>query len=93
MSGRAAKQRDKGFLSRDIEVRDLILNKSDLHHLFPRGMLKKQGLSRGRYNQIANVVVAQKVGKGRPQDGRRRRPARRRARRCRRGSGPRRDPA
>ena len=53
------KQRDKGFLSHHIEVRDLILNKSDVHHLFPRGMLKKQGLSRGRYNQIANFVVAQ----------------------------------
>lgn len=50
---------DKGFLSRDITVLDLILNKSDVHHLFPRNMLKKMGLSRGRYNQIANFAVAQ----------------------------------
>jgi hypothetical protein len=27
---------DKGFLSRDLTVQDLILNKSDVHHLFPR---------------------------------------------------------
>lgn len=50
---------DKGFLSRDITVRDLLLNRSDVHHVFPRNYLKKQGLSRGRYNQIANFVLAQ----------------------------------
>ncbi|WP_377807517.1 DUF262 domain-containing protein [Azospirillum sp. A29] len=53
------KMGDKGFLSRDMTVQDLILHKSDAHHLFPRNLLKKQGLSRGRYNQIANFVVAQ----------------------------------
>ena len=50
---------DKGFLSRDITVRELIEVKSDVHHLFPRDYLKKQGLSRDQYNQIANYVVAQ----------------------------------
>lgn len=50
---------DKGFLSRDITVRDLILNKCDLHHLFPRNHLKGQGMSKGRYNQIANYSLAQ----------------------------------
>jgi hypothetical protein len=50
---------DRGFLSRDITVRDLILNRSDVHHIFPRNHLKTQGLSRGRYNQIANFSVAQ----------------------------------
>lgn len=54
-----AKLGDKGFLSRDITVRDLLLNRADVHHVFPRNMLKKQGLQRGRYNQIANFVVAQ----------------------------------
>jgi hypothetical protein len=53
------KMGDKGFLSRDITVRDLILNRSDVHHLFPRDYLKKQGMSRGRYNQIANYALAQ----------------------------------
>lgn len=50
---------DKGFLSRDISVHDLVLNRSDVHHIYPRNHLKKQGLSRGRYNQIANFVLAQ----------------------------------
>jgi hypothetical protein len=50
---------DKGFLSRDITVRDLILNKCDVHHVFPRNHLKGKGLSRGRYNQIANYAIAQ----------------------------------
>jgi hypothetical protein len=54
-----AKLGDKGFLSRDITVRDLLLNRSDDHHVFPRNYLVSQGLSRGRYNQIANFVVAQ----------------------------------
>jgi hypothetical protein len=53
------KMKDKGFLSRDITVHDLILNRSDVHHLFPRNYLKKQGVSRGRYNQIANYALAQ----------------------------------
>jgi hypothetical protein len=50
---------DKGFLSTDITVRDLLLNHGDKHHVFPRKHLKGQGLSRGRYNQIANFVMAQ----------------------------------
>ncbi len=50
---------DKGFLSRDITARDLLLNRCDVHHLYPRNHLKKQGLQRGRYNQIANFVLAQ----------------------------------
>ncbi|WP_263351347.1 GmrSD restriction endonuclease domain-containing protein [Acidicapsa acidisoli] len=53
------KLKDKGFLSRDISVHDLLMNRSDVHHVFPRNYLKKQGLARGRYNQIANFVLAQ----------------------------------
>jgi hypothetical protein len=53
------KLHDRGFLSRDITVHDLILNRSDVHHLFPRNYLKKMGLSRGRYNQVANYAIAQ----------------------------------
>jgi hypothetical protein len=53
------KQGDKGFLSRDITVLDLLLNRSDVHHVYPRNYLKKQGFARGRYNQIANFVLAQ----------------------------------
>jgi hypothetical protein len=50
---------DKGFLSTDITVRDLLLNRGDKHHVFPRKYLQKKGLTRGRYNQIANFVIAQ----------------------------------
>jgi hypothetical protein len=53
------KLNDKGFLSRDITVRDLILNRCDVHHIFPSNFLKKKGLSRGRYNQIANYALTQ----------------------------------
>lgn len=53
------KMNDRGFLSRDITVPDLILNRSDVHHLFPRNYLKKQGISRAGYNQIANYAIAQ----------------------------------
>jgi len=53
------KMNDKGFLSKDIFVRELIDVKSDVHHLFPRDYLKKNGLGREQYNQIANYVVIQ----------------------------------
>lgn len=54
-----AKFGDKGFLSRDITVRDLLLNRSDVHHIYPKNLLKKNGLQRGRYNQIANYALTQ----------------------------------
>ena len=50
---------DKGFLSRDITVQDLITHKGDVHHIFPRNYLKKRGFTRSKYNQIANYVVVQ----------------------------------
>lgn len=53
------KCKDKGFLSRDITVHDLLLNSSDVHHLFPRKYLKDRGLSYSQYNQIANYALAQ----------------------------------
>ena len=53
------KLNDRGFLSRDITVRELVEVKCDVHHVFPRDYLKKNGLPRSQYNQIANYVVAQ----------------------------------
>jgi len=50
---------DRGFLSRDITVQDLLMNRSDVHHVYPKKHLKGLGLSRGQYNQIANFVLAQ----------------------------------
>lgn len=54
-----AKLGDKGFLSRNITVQDLLLNRSDVHHIYPKKHLKSQGLAPRRYNQIANFVLAQ----------------------------------
>lgn len=53
------KGNDRGFLSQAITVPDLLLNRTDVHHVYPRHFLKGQGLSRSRYNQIANFVLAQ----------------------------------
>lgn len=53
------KLQDHGFLSKDITVHDLIVHKGDYHHIFPRDYLKKQGLSRSQYNQVANYVMTQ----------------------------------
>ena len=53
------RSKDKGFLSRDITVQDLIEVKSDVHHIFPRDYLKSKGMDRGQYNQIANYAVTQ----------------------------------
>jgi hypothetical protein len=50
---------DKGFLSRDISIGDLITGKSDVHHIFPRGYMKAKEVPRSQYNQIANYVMAQ----------------------------------
>lgn len=67
------KANDKGFLSRDVLVSDLISLRGDIHHLFPKDYLKKHGLDRGKYNQIANYVYMQseiniKVGNKPPKD-------------------------
>ncbi|MEX0598194.1 MAG: hypothetical protein WD512_17025, partial [Candidatus Paceibacterota bacterium] len=67
------KANDKGFLSKDVLVSDLISLRGDIHHLFPRDFLKKNGLDRGKYNQIANYVYMQseiniKVGNKPPKD-------------------------
>lgn len=53
------KMNDRGFLSKDITVRELIEYKSDVHHVFPRDLLKKAGMTRSQYNQIANYVITQ----------------------------------
>lgn len=53
------KANDKGFLSSDVLVGDLVELRGDIHHLFPKDYLKKHGLARGQYNQIANYVYMQ----------------------------------
>lgn len=53
------KANDKGFLSKDVLVSNLILLRGDIHHLFPKDYLKRNGFERNKYNQIANYVYMQ----------------------------------
>ena len=67
------KANDKGFLSKDVLVGDLISLRGDIHHLFPKDYLKKNGYERNKYNQIANYVYMQqeiniKVGNKAPSE-------------------------
>ena len=67
------KANDKGFLSRDVKVSDLISLRGDIHHLFPKDYLKKFDLDRSQYNQIANYAFMQseiniKVGNKPPKE-------------------------
>ncbi len=51
---------DKGFLSEQIEVKSLIEQRGDIHHIFPKKYLQNCGItSQSRYNQIANYVYTQ----------------------------------
>lgn len=51
---------DKGFLSKDIDVRTLIEERGDVHHIFPKDYLMKNGYSnKQQYNQIANLAMLQ----------------------------------
>lgn len=68
-----SKMNDKGFISRDITVKEMIEHRGDIHHIFPKKFLKDNGLTKGQYNQVANYVYVQqeiniKVGKRSPQE-------------------------
>jgi hypothetical protein len=53
------KLKSRGFLSKDITIHNLIEHRGDIHHIFPKDFLKKKGLTKGKYNQIANYVYTQ----------------------------------
>lgn len=53
------KANDRGFLSRDITIGNMIALRGDIHHIFPKNYLKKNNKLRGEYNQIANYVYMQ----------------------------------
>lgn len=66
-------QNRKGFLSSAITVKDMIEQKGDVHHIFPRKYLKNNGLPQSQYNQIANYVYTQteiniQIGKKAPKE-------------------------
>lgn len=65
------KQNKLGFLSTGVSVKDMIDNKGDVHHIFPKEYLKSNGMERSEYNQVANYVYTQteiniKIGKQAP---------------------------
>ncbi len=48
-----------GFLSKSISVQSLIEDRGDVHHLFPKKYLQKNGFKKSDYNQIANYAYVQ----------------------------------
>ncbi len=51
---------DRGLFSKDIKIRELIEHRGDIHHIFPKNYLKKNGYkNKNMYNQIANYVYTQ----------------------------------
>lgn len=67
------KMNARGFLSTDITIKDLIEQRGDVHHIFPRQYLKDNGLPKSQYNQVANYTYVQaeiniKIGKKAPAD-------------------------
>jgi hypothetical protein len=54
------KNNTKGFLSQAITIKDMIENRGDTHHIFPKKYLQKNGYNNRRdYNQVSNYVYTQ----------------------------------
>ena len=53
------KENDKGFLSTTITVREMMQERGDDHHIFPKNYIKKKSNDTKVYNQIANFVYTQ----------------------------------
>ena len=53
------KENDKGFLSTTITVREMMQERGDDHHIFPKNYIKKKYNDTKVYNQIANFVYTQ----------------------------------
>ena len=50
----------RGFLSKSITVRNMIEERGDVHHIFPKDYLMKSGYDQKQmYNQIGNYVMLQ----------------------------------
>lgn len=47
---------DTAWLEKDHEIRDLLLEQGNIHHIFPKAYLKKHGFPQTQYNQIANYI-------------------------------------
>jgi hypothetical protein len=54
------KRSARGFLSKQITVQSLIEQRGDIHHIFPKKYLQKNGVdARKDYNQVANYAYTQ----------------------------------
>lgn len=49
----------RGFLSKSITITDLLEQRGDVHHIFPKAFMKKKGKTWREYNQVANLVLMQ----------------------------------
>lgn len=55
------KRKDNGFLSAPISVQSMLEMHGDIHHIFPKNYLRKNGINDKKdYNQIANYAMVQK---------------------------------
>lgn len=55
------KNQDKGFLSDPTSVQSMLEMHGDIHHIFPKNYLQKNGVTDKKdYNQIANYAMVQK---------------------------------
>lgn len=62
----------KAFLSKTMQISNLIEQRGDVHHIFPKQYLIDNGFLKKQYNQVANFVYTEqstniKVGKKSPQ--------------------------
>jgi len=54
--------KDNAFLSKSITVQQLLEERGDVHHVFPKKYLQSNGFNnRGQYNQIANYAYTEQV--------------------------------
>lgn len=65
------KGKNKGFLSKNITVYDMIKRRGDVHHIYPKAYLMKNRYSQTMYNQFANFVYCEtpiniKIGEKEP---------------------------
>ncbi len=54
--------KDHGLFSRHLTVHDMLLTRGDIHHIFPRSLLKKHGMGRSRYNRLSNLTFMDQPG-------------------------------
>ena len=55
------KSNEQCFLSGSLTVRSLIEQRGDVHHVFPKDYLAKNGFKKSEYNQVANYVYTEQA--------------------------------